>query len=133
MTSIRRDNLKYGFYLNAEQQIAKDIGLFARASWNDGQNEILSFTDIDRSISGGLSIKGSHWGRPGDTIGVGGAINGLSDANRDFLAAGGLGLLIGDGRLNYRHRTDSGNLLRLRRQQGLYGHRGLSTRRKSRL
>jgi high affinity Mn2+ porin len=101
MASIRRDNLKYGFYLNAEQQIAKDIGLFARASWNDGQNEILSFTDIDRSVSGGLSIKGSYWGRPSDTIGVGGAINGLSEANRNFLAAGGLGLLIGDGQLSY--------------------------------
>lgn len=101
MVGIRRDNLKYGFYVNAEQQLMKDVGLFARASWNDGRNEILSFTDIDRSVSGGLSIKGSHWGRPGDTIGIGGAINGLSGAHRDFLAAGGLGLLIGDGRLNY--------------------------------
>jgi high affinity Mn2+ porin len=101
MLSIRRDNLKYGFYLNAEQQIARDVGLFARASWNDGQNEILSFTDIDRSLSAGLSVKGSYWGRPSDTIGVGGAVNGLSSAHRDFLAAGGLGLLIGDGRLNY--------------------------------
>ena len=78
-----------------------DVGLFARASWNDGQNEILSFTDIDRSVSGGLSIKGSFWGRPDDTIGIGGAVNGLSRPHRDFLAAGGLGLLIGDGRLNY--------------------------------
>jgi high affinity Mn2+ porin len=102
MASIRRNNLKYGFYANAEQQVMKDVGLFARASWNDGQNEILSFTDIDRSLSGGLSIKGSFWGRPSDTIGVGGAINGLSNAHRDFLAAGGNGLLIGDGRLNYR-------------------------------
>jgi high affinity Mn2+ porin len=102
MASIRRENLKYGFYLNAEQQLMKDVGLFARASWNDGQNEILSFTDIDRSISGGLAVKGSYWGRPSDTIGVGGAINGLSSAHRDFLAAGGLGLLIGDGQLNYR-------------------------------
>jgi high affinity Mn2+ porin len=102
MASIRHDNLKYGFYLNAEQQLAKDVGLFARASWNDGQNEILSFTDIDRSFSAGLSVKGSYWGRPSDTIGIGGAINGLSDANRAFLAAGGNGLLIGDGQLNYR-------------------------------
>jgi high affinity Mn2+ porin len=102
MTSIQHANLKYGFYANLEQQIAKDVGLFARASWNDGQNQILSFTDIDRSLSGGLSIKGSYWGRPNDTIGIGGAINGLSAANRDFLAAGGLGLLIGDGQINYR-------------------------------
>jgi high affinity Mn2+ porin len=102
MASIRRDNLKYGFYINGEQQVATDLGIFARASWNDGQNEILSFTDIDRSISAGVSIKGSYWGRANDTIGVGGAINGLSGAHRDFLAAGGNGLLIGDGRLNYR-------------------------------
>ena len=102
MTSIQHSNLKYGFYANLEQQIANDVGLFARASWNDGQNQILSFTDIDRSLSGGLSVKGSYWGRPNDTIGIGGAINGLSAANRDFLAAGGLGLLIGDGQLNYR-------------------------------
>ena len=103
IVGIRRDNLKYGFYINAEQQLMKDVGMFARASWNDGRNEILSFTDIDRSASAGLSIKGSRWGRPSDTIGIGGAINGLSRAHRDFLAAGGLGLLIGDGQLNYRN------------------------------
>ena len=101
MTAIRRENLKYGFYANLEQQLATDIGLFARASWNDGRAEILSFTDIDRSVSGGLSVKGSFWGRPSDTFGIGGAVNGLSGAHRDFLAAGGLGLLIGDGKLNY--------------------------------
>jgi high affinity Mn2+ porin len=101
VTGERRERSKYGFYINAEQQVATDIGIFARASWNDGQNEILSFTDVDRGVSGGVSIKGSYWGRPTDTIGLGGAINGLSGAHRDFLAAGGKGLLIGDGRLNY--------------------------------
>ncbi|MCF2521737.1 carbohydrate porin [Bradyrhizobium sp. G127] len=97
----RRERSKYGFYVNAEQQVATDVGIFARASWNDGQSEILSFTDIDRSVSGGVSIKGSYWGRPADTFALGGAVNGLSNAHRDFLAAGGKGLLIGDGRLNY--------------------------------
>jgi high affinity Mn2+ porin len=101
MASIRQDNLKYGFYLNAEQQIAKDVGLFGRLSWNDGHTEILSFTDVDRSLSGGVSVKGSYWGRPDDTVGIGGAINGLSASNRAYIAAGGLGLLIGDGALNY--------------------------------
>ncbi|MBR0906620.1 carbohydrate porin [Bradyrhizobium liaoningense] len=99
----QRTRLKYGFYVNVEQQIVSDIGLFARASWNDGQNQILSFTDIDCSVSGGLSIKGTRWGRADDTVGIGGAINGLSTAHRDFLAAGGTGLLIGDGQLNYRN------------------------------
>lgn len=102
MMSLRRDRLKYGFYLNAEQQVVKDIGVFARVSWADGQNEILSFADVDRSVSGGISVKGSYWGRENDTFGLGGVVNGLTSSHRDFLAAGGLGLLIGDGQLNYR-------------------------------
>ncbi|HEY7844173.1 MAG TPA: carbohydrate porin [Bradyrhizobium sp.] len=101
MASIRHVNPKYGIYANLEQQLVKDVGLFARASWNDGSNETLSFTDIDRSVSGGLSIKGSFWGRPDDTVGIGGVVNGLSAAHRDYLAAGGIGLIIGDGRLSY--------------------------------
>ena len=100
--NTRRIRSKNGFYVNAEQAITKDVGVFGRVSWNDGQNEILSFTDVDRSVSGGVSVKGVSWGRANDTFGLGGAVNGLSGAHRDFLAAGGLGLLIGDGRLNYR-------------------------------
>ncbi|MBV9557653.1 MAG: carbohydrate porin, partial [Pseudolabrys sp.] len=97
----RAQRQKSGFYLNGEQAITADIGAFARFSWNDGKAEILSFTDIDRSLSGGVSLSGRMWGRPKDRIGLGVAINGLSGEHRDFLAAGGLGLLIGDGRLNY--------------------------------
>ncbi len=70
-------------------------------SWNDGKNEILSFTDIDQSVAGGLVLKGTSWRRPSDTVGVAGAVNGLSGIHKDFFAAGGVGLLIGDGRLNY--------------------------------
>lgn len=101
MAALRRNQNKYGFYANIEQAVTADLGVFARASWNDGRTEILSFTDIDRSISGGFSLKGSAWGRPADTIGIGAAVNGLSAAHRNFLAAGGTGLLIGDGRLRY--------------------------------
>ncbi|MFL6796933.1 MAG: carbohydrate porin [Xanthobacteraceae bacterium] len=101
IAETRRQRPKQGFYVNAEQALGKDVGLFARFSWNDGKNEILSFTDIDRSLSGGVSIMGASWGRPNDRIGVAGAVNGLSAPHRDFLAAGGLGLLIGDGMLNY--------------------------------
>ena len=48
-----------------------------------------------------MSIKGNSWGRADDIVGIGGAINALSKDHRDFIAAGGLGVLIGDGRLNY--------------------------------
>jgi len=36
---------------------------------------------------------------------VGVAANGLSDAHADYLAAGGLGFELGDGRLSYRPET----------------------------
>ncbi|WP_246175008.1 carbohydrate porin [Bradyrhizobium paxllaeri] len=98
----RTGRLKYGYVFNVEQSVTDDIGLFGRWSWNNGKTEIMSFTDIDASLSLGTSIKGSKWGRPDDTIGIAGAINALSRDHRDFLAAGGLGPLIGDGQLNYR-------------------------------
>ena len=62
IVGIRRENTKYGFYVNAEQQIMKDVGMFARASWNDGRNEILSFTDVDRSVSAGSVGQGQLLG-----------------------------------------------------------------------
>jgi high affinity Mn2+ porin len=105
MAASRRVRPKTGFYLNVEQSLGPDFGVFARASWNDGRNEIVSFTDIDRSLSGGVSVQGARWGRPQDKIGIGGAINGLSRQHRNFLAAGGLGLIIGDGGLTYGHET----------------------------
>jgi len=105
MAATRAQRNKYGFYANVEQALADDLGAFARVSWNDGRTEILSYTDVDQSISAGLSLKGKRWGRPDDTIGVGGVINGLSTTHRDFLAAGGLGLLIGDGALRYKPET----------------------------
>jgi high affinity Mn2+ porin len=51
MTSIRRTNRKYGYFANLEQQLVTDLGLFARASWNDRQNEILSFRGTNEIAS----------------------------------------------------------------------------------
>ena len=102
ISQTRMGRIKYGYVVSLEQALTDEVGLFGRWSWNDGKNEIMAFTDIDASLSLGLSIKGAKWGRPDDVIGVGGAINSLSTDHRDFLAAGGLGPLIGDGALNYR-------------------------------
>ncbi|MHC2641774.1 hypothetical protein ACVJGB_004642 [Bradyrhizobium liaoningense] len=102
ISQTRRGRLKYGYAFNLEQAITGDIGVFGRWSWNDGRNEIMAFTDIDRSLSGGVSVKGTTWGRPDDVVAIAGAVNALSQDHRDFIAAGGLGPLIGDGRLNYR-------------------------------
>lgn len=40
-----------------------------------------------------FSLKGGQWGRPEDTIGLAGAINGVSSIHAAFFNAGGLGLL----------------------------------------
>lgn len=102
ITSTRQGRTKYGYILNLEQSVADDIGVFARWSRNSGTNEISAFTDIDSSLSFGASISGAAWGRSSDRIGVAGAINGLSKDHRDYIAVGGLGILVGDGALNYR-------------------------------
>jgi high affinity Mn2+ porin len=102
IAQTRRGRIKYGYVINLEQALSDEVGLFGRWSWNDGKTEIMAFTDIDASLSLGLSLKGAKWGRPDDVIGIGGAINALSRDHRDFIAAGGLGILIGDGHLNYR-------------------------------
>jgi len=98
----RRDRTKYGYYINFEQSVRDDVGVFGRYSWNNGKNEISAFTDIDESLSLGTVLRGKSWGRPDDKIGIAGAFNGISKDHRDYLAVGGLGILIGDGRINYR-------------------------------
>ena len=101
IAQTRQGRTKYGFYLNLEQELTDDVGLFGRFSWNDGRNEISAFTDIDTSLSLGLSIKGTAWKRPDDRIGIAGALNQISADHSGYLAAGGLGVLVGDGQLTY--------------------------------
>jgi len=92
---------KYGFELNWEQEITKNIGMFSRLGWNDGQEEAWMFTDVDYTASLGLSFKGEAWHRPGDSFGLAGLGNGISHIEQEFFEAGGLGILGGDGNLNY--------------------------------
>lgn len=96
---------KTGFGINAEQPLADDgnTGVFARLGWQDGRNEDFAFTEDDRVASGGGQLSGVHWRRPDDRLGVAAVIEGLSDVHREYLAAGGSGFLLGDGRLNYAH------------------------------
>ncbi|RYY13009.1 MAG: carbohydrate porin, partial [Cytophagaceae bacterium] len=92
---------KYGFVVNAEQEISPNVGLFGRYSYNDGHNETWAFTEIDRSLSLGLTSTGARWKRPTDRLGAAFVANGLSQAHRNYLAAGGSGFILGDGRLDY--------------------------------
>jgi len=93
---------KYMLALNMEQEIAPELGVFARLSWNDGRNQQWMYTQMDWAISAGLSLGGGRWGRAADTVGLAANIGGLGGPQRRFLEAGGAGFIIGDGRLNYR-------------------------------
>jgi high affinity Mn2+ porin len=97
--AVRRFRTKDGFGLNLEQQLATDLGIFARAGVSQGTVEEVDFTEINQSISAGLSLTGSRWGRPDDTVGLAGVANRISHQGKLYLAAGGLGGIIGDGKL----------------------------------
>ena len=96
---------KFGIGYSFEQELTNEIGIFSRASWNDGKHATWAFTEIDRSFSLGISVKGSKWKRSGDVCGLATVINGISNDHKDFLKAGGYGFIIGDGTLNYGHET----------------------------
>jgi high affinity Mn2+ porin len=102
IAGTRKTRSEFGFYGNIEHETTDTLGLFARASWRNGQTEVMQFADIDRSLALGGVLKGASWGRPDDRIGLAGIVGGLSQSYRDFLKAGGLGLQIGDGALSYR-------------------------------
>ncbi|MFJ3046420.1 carbohydrate porin [Herbaspirillum chlorophenolicum] len=102
VADVRKEQSKYGAGINVEQNLTSDIGVFLRTSWNDGKTETYSFTEVERSVTVGMSMAGTRWGRADDVLGIAGIRNGLSQAHCDYLAAGGTGVFIGDGRLNYR-------------------------------
>jgi high affinity Mn2+ porin len=99
MANVRRNQTKIGFGIAAEQAFHRDGGVFLHGSWNDGRTETYSFAEIERSLAVGATMKGPLWHRPGDSVGVAWVMNGLSSEHRNYLAAGGLGFLIGDGQL----------------------------------
>jgi high affinity Mn2+ porin len=97
----RAYRVKYGFGLNWEQEVTKELGMFARLGWNDGQTESWAFTAMDRLAELGFLLKGKCWCRPNDQVGLAYAMGGLAKIHHEYLAAGGLDFIIGDGALNY--------------------------------
>ena len=102
ITLTREVRNNYGFVVNAEQALTNDVGIFSRITWDAGQTEKIGWTDCDASASLGAVVKGTSWGRTGDVIGIGGVIEALSPKAQAYFEAGGLGILIGDGKLSYR-------------------------------
>jgi len=99
--AVRHFASRGGVSFNAEQEVLSDVGAFLRASANDGSKEAYEFSEINRSVSGGLSLKGEAWHRHDDEVGVAAAVNALSAPARRYFAAGGVGIIIGDGALTH--------------------------------
>ncbi len=99
LAAVRKRGNKAGLALNLEQQWADGVGSFARLSTSDGRQEAYDFTEINRSVAGGLVLQGRLWGAPQHRWGGAVAVNALSGAARRYFAAGGMGILIGDGQL----------------------------------
>jgi high affinity Mn2+ porin len=98
---VRGYRSRLGVSLNLEQSLSSEVGVFARLGKAAGNVEAYEFSDIDRSIEAGASIKGLRWHRPEDTIGVAAIENRISGARERYLNAGGLGILVGDGLLSH--------------------------------
>jgi len=99
IAAVREYRSRGGIDMNLEQEITSDLGVFMRAGWADGNIEPYDYTDIDRTIAAGLSLNGKQWGRPNDTVGLAGIVNGISPEHAAFLNDGGVGILVGDGML----------------------------------
>jgi high affinity Mn2+ porin len=96
---VRNYASRGGVALNLQQAVSDTLGVFVRASYDDGSKEAYEFTEINGGIAAGVSLKGSDWDRPGDTVGASYMLDSMSGAAQRYFAAGGLGILIGDGRL----------------------------------
>ena len=76
------------------------LGLFLRAGASNGAIETYGFTDIDRTLAFGVALKGAGWGRPRRHAGLsGGRQRHFGGTPALWLAAGGLGVQVGDGAL----------------------------------
>ncbi|HEX4389454.1 MAG TPA: carbohydrate porin [Steroidobacteraceae bacterium] len=99
IAAVRAYRSRCGASVGLEQQLTGDLGMFARAGGAGGNVEVYEFTDIDRTLSTGLALKGARWKRPDDVLGVAAIVNDISGSRQGYLNAGGLGILIGDGKL----------------------------------
>src|SRR5262249_20929345 len=97
----RQGRVKYGFGVNADQQITTALRGFARWGWNEPHHESFAYTEVHHSLAFGADCAGPRWHRTLDKAGVAFVTNALSDDHARYLALGGSGFLLGDGGLTY--------------------------------
>lgn len=99
LAPVRRYQSRGGVSFNLEQQVSDQLGVFVRAGWAEGGKEPYEFTDVDRTGAVGLSLQGARWDRPDDVVGAAVVVNAISSIHQAFFNDGGLGIVIGDGKL----------------------------------
>ena len=92
---------KYGFGVNLEQNLTKNLTAFVRFGWNNGKTESFAYTEVDQTFAGGVGANGAWWHRKYDRAGVAVVTNAICKDHQEYLADGGLGFLLGDGALHY--------------------------------
>jgi high affinity Mn2+ porin len=92
---------KYGFGINVEQNLTHYLTAFARFGWDNGKTESFAYTEVDQTFAEGVGANGAWWHRKQDRAGLAFVSNAIKKDHQNYLAAGGLGFLLGDGKLNY--------------------------------
>jgi high affinity Mn2+ porin len=113
-------SVKYGFALNAEQELTKNLRIFTRVGWNEGQHESFAYTEVDQTVAIGGDFSGDAFSRPYDKLGVAFVSNAIKRDHQNYLRYGGLGFLLGDGNLNYAREDILESYYTLHTWRGLY-------------
>jgi hypothetical protein len=125
ITSVEKfDALKYGFGLDFEQDLTANWRIAGRFGWNEGQHESFAYTEVDQTFLVGTDYAGTRWHRPNDKIGLAIVTNAIKKDHQNYLRYGGLGFLLGDGRLNYAREDIVETYYNAHLWRGLYGALG---------
>jgi high affinity Mn2+ porin len=120
-----KTTIKYGFGVNFEQPLNGWMGVFGRWGWNEGRHESFAYTEVDETAEIGIGASGKRWRRKFDRAGLVFVTNGISRDHQQYLALGGLGFLLGDGRLNYGRENIIETYYTLHMWRGIYPSFGL--------
>jgi high affinity Mn2+ porin len=112
---------KYGFAVNVEQTLTTHLRAFGRAGWNEGQHESFAYTEVNSTLLLGADYSGARWKRKLDKVGIAVVTNGISADHQHYLALGGLGFLLGDGKLNYGRENIVESYYNVHLWRGIYG------------
>ena len=102
ITSVERfGTAKYGFGWNQSQEITANLRVATRIGWNDDQEESYAYTEVGQTVQAAADYAGERWHRAQDKVGVALVSNAIKKDHQNYLKYGGLGFLLGDGRLHY--------------------------------